>query len=130
MEKEFPANTVILEENKKIESIYIIKEGMCHVFSNRNPLKSKPSTKKGDHYIKLPNSKNEICLGLNQGNMSKKSFTYFPISTISKNQWIGEECIFSNIDRVNYSVKSMSTVKVLEIGLLDFRERVPKEFCE
>ena len=59
-----------------------------------------------------------------------KGFTYFPISTISKNQWIGEECIFSNVNKLDYSVKSMSAVKVLEIGLSDFKERVPKEFCE
>ena len=47
LEREFPANTVILEENMPIESIFIIKEGICHVYSKRNPLKTKPSTKKG-----------------------------------------------------------------------------------
>ena len=77
----------------------------------------------------MNNGKSEICLGLNQGNMSE-SFTYFPISTVSKNQWIGEECIFSNSNKLGYSIKSESAVKVLEIGLQDFKDRVPKEFCD
>ena len=84
MEKEFPPNTLILKEGEQIASIYIIKEGNCSVYSDRNPLKSKLSTKKGHHYVKMNNGKSEICMGLNQGNMSE-SFTYFPISTVSKN---------------------------------------------
>ena len=84
MEKDFPPNTVILQEGTEITSIFIIKEGICSVYSDRNPLKTKLSTKKGPHYVKLNYGKSEICMGLNQGNMSE-SFTYFPISTVSKN---------------------------------------------
>ena len=129
MEREFPANTVILQEGEEIKSIFIIKEGVCSVYSERNPLKTKLGTKKGPHYVKLQDGKSEICMGLNQGNMSER-FTFFPISTVSKNQWIGEECIFTNSNKLGYSIKTTSAVKVLEIGLQDFKDRVPKEFCE
>ena len=129
MEREFPANTVILQEGEEINSIYIIKEGVCSIYSERNPLKTKLGTKKGPHYVKLQDGKSEICMGLNQGNMSER-FTFFPISTVSKNQWIGEECIFTNSNKLGYSIKTTSAVKVLEIGLQDFKDRVPKEFCE
>ena len=84
MEREFPANTVILREGEEINSIYIIKEGVCSIYSERNPLKTKLGTKKGPHYVKLQDGKSEICMGLNQGNMSER-FTMFPISTVSKN---------------------------------------------
>ena len=47
VEREFPANTVILQENTSVESIFIIKDGICQVYSDKNPLKSKPSTKNG-----------------------------------------------------------------------------------
>jgi hypothetical protein len=38
-EKVYPAGTILAEEQRSIQTIYVLKEGECEVLSHQNPLK-------------------------------------------------------------------------------------------
>lgn len=64
-EKEFPPGKVLLEEGKPLNSIYIIKSGICQMYSYESPLKARNKTLEDKFFFKLPASGQEISLGLN-----------------------------------------------------------------
>ena len=76
-------------------------------------------------FQELPESGAKICLGLNKGSMSS-AFNYYPISQVGAGAWLGEEAyFFPEIQELSYSVRTSSQVKLLKIGLTDFRNRAP-----
>ena len=70
-----------------------------------------------------------MCLGLNQGSMSS-AFNYYPMCNVGTGTWIGEESFFMETTELSYSIKTVSTVKVLEIGLVDFYDKMPPEIIK
>ena len=54
-----------------------------------------------------------------------QAFNYFPICQIGKGTWIGEESFFLDVQHLNYSIKTLTTVRVLEIGIIDFQDKMP-----
>ena len=70
-----------------------------------------------------------MCLGLNQGSMSS-AFNYYPMCNVGSGTWIGEESFFMETTELSYSIKTVSTVKVLEIGLVDFYDKMPPEIIK
>lgn len=126
-ERVFPPGKILLDEGKALTSIYIIKSGMCEMYSSESPLKARNKTLKDKFFFKLPMSGEEISLGLNQGSMSK-AFNYYPLSEVGQGTWLGEEAFYMGSgSKLSYSVKCKTMVKVLEIGLQDFEARMPKE---
>lgn len=118
-ERVFPPGKVIISEGQQLKYIYIIKSGTCEVYSKQNPLKNRKQDDE-QFFLKLPMQGDLICLGLNNGSMSKP-FNYYPISHIGAGNWIGEESFFTEVDELNHSIRTLTTVKVLEIGVEDFQ---------
>jgi hypothetical protein len=67
-----------------------------------------------------------MCLGLNQGLMSN-AFKYYPLAEVGRGTWLGEEAFYQETDNLSYSIKCKTNVKVLEIGLIDFKDKMPLE---
>lgn len=84
-----------------------------------------------------------MCLGLNQGSMSR-AFNYYPLVEAGKGHWLGEEAFFFDVDNkiqqndsenslhsqplsqmIGHSIKCKTNVKVLEISLTDFKDKMP-----
>ena len=59
-----------------------------------------------------------------------KAFNYYPICDVGRGTWIGEEAFYSEVEKLRYSVRCKSQVKVLEIGLQDFQERMPNRLSK
>ena len=125
-EKEFPAGKVLIEEGSALRSIYILKSGACELYSAQHPLKAKLKKNDEGFFLKLPMSGADMCLGLHSGSMSN-CFNYYPLSTVGPGSWIGEECFFLDLKELTYSVRCQTPVKVLEIGLTDFQDKMPPE---
>ena len=70
-----------------------------------------------------------MCLGLNQGSMSKV-FNYYSIAQVTAGTWLGEEAYFTDHSMLSYSVRTTSTVKLLKIDLTDFRARAPSQLVD
>ena len=60
MEKDYPADTVLAEEQRAIKTIYVVKEGTCEILSYQNPLKV---DKKKTHFQTQKATGQEIALG-------------------------------------------------------------------
>ena len=108
-----------------MKSIYIIKSGTCEIYCKKNPLMDR---KKEDEkfFLKLPMAGDQMCLGLNRGSMSS-AFNYYPISRVGPGTWLGEESFFMDVSELNYSVKAITKVELLEIGIIDFSDKMPPE---
>ena len=102
-EKTYPPGKVILSEGNTLKSIFIIKKGTCEVYVKQNPLKA-PRDGKEDFFLRIPVTGEELCLGLNQGSMSRQ-FNFYPISSVGPGTWLGEEAFFSEVSELTYSVK-------------------------
>ena len=72
-----------------------------------------------------------MCLGLHQGSMSS-AFNYYPLTRVGQGTWLGDEAYFLEDAKMElqYSIKCLSTVSVLEIGLSDFIDKMPPELME
>ena len=127
-EREFPSGKTIITEGQKMKNIYIVKSGTCEVFSTQNPLRSNRLNDE-EFFLKLPMWGDMLCLGLNQGTMCQP-FNYYPISRVGQGTWIGEEAFFMDVEELSYSIKTLTAVKVLEISIIDFKDKIPQEMLE
>jgi hypothetical protein len=50
-----------------------------------------------------------------------KSFREFHFALLSPKSWLGVEALFSPVGKVNYSLRTKTAVKVLEIGIKDLK---------
>ena len=59
-----------------------------------------------------------------------KAFNHFPLSEIGYGSWIGEDAFFMELDYLGYSIRTKSTVRVLEIDMRDFNDKMPPEMMK
>jgi hypothetical protein len=81
-----------------ISSVYIIKQGTCELISEKMPLRHGENDLQNGaekSYIHLKSKpKESMCLGLNQGTMTKAT-RQFTFAEVSEGSWLGEEAILS-----------------------------------
>ena len=93
-EKRYPSGKFLIEQDKPLKYLYLIKSGTCEVFNKEHPLKHESMRAETKFFQTMPFTGEEVCLGLSQGSMSK-AFNYFPIKMVGRGSWIGTETFFN-----------------------------------
>ena len=96
-----PGNYLI-KELDSINSCYLILSGVCELLSKKSPLKL---FKTDGTFVNIKQRNDELCLGLNEGSMSK-AFREFSFAQVTTGEWLGEDSIFGDRNCCIYSSRA------------------------